>query len=131
MFIKKSKGPAVAKRQGSSNSGSSVLLIWVILVLTNVQLVRLSYQQSQLELLQLPSNVMISSPTAGSPPTLQDYALAPKTGKAVALPGIRVEKEEVNRDVQGHVYGGKGDKKHLGGFTVESTRSSISRPYVQ
>jgi len=35
-------------------------------------------------------------------------------GEAKALPSIRVEKEEVNHGI----YGGVGDRKHLGGFTM-------------
>lgn len=35
-------------------------------------------------------------------------------GAAQALPSIRVEDEKANR----RIYGGKGDKAHLGGFTI-------------
>lgn len=41
------------------------------------------------------------------------YELAPRKGAAVALPSIRVSKE----DRTALNYGGKGDKSHLGGFT--------------
>jgi hypothetical protein len=43
-----------------------------------------------------------------------DYSLAIPKGKAIALPSVRVSKEEFKSDEQ---YGGKGDKPHLGGFT--------------
>jgi hypothetical protein len=111
---RQTRGPAAATRP-RGNSGSSVQMIWVILVLTNVQVFRISYQQSQLEFLQQPTDLVIS-PKEGSPP-LQEYALAPNTGKAVALPSIRIEKKEVAIDIDRKDYGGQGDKKHLGGFT--------------
>jgi Methyltransferase domain len=39
-------------------------------------------------------------------------------GKAIALPSIRVNEEDSNAvDSVRKIYGGKGDKKHLGGFT--------------
>jgi SAM-dependent methyltransferase len=39
-------------------------------------------------------------------------------GKAIALPSIRVEDEDSQEvDSKRKIYGGKGDKKHLGGFT--------------
>jgi hypothetical protein len=37
-------------------------------------------------------------------------------GRAVALPSIRVSEDE-ERDIERSIYGGKGDKPHLGGFT--------------
>jgi hypothetical protein len=40
-------------------------------------------------------------------------------GQAINLPSVRHEdtKEDLKREEHGVVYGGKGDKKHLGGFT--------------
>lgn len=43
-----------------------------------------------------------------------DFILAPRQGKAEALPSVRVAKEAFASDQR---YGGKGDKPHLGGFT--------------
>lgn len=43
-----------------------------------------------------------------------DYIFLPKQGKAVALPSVRVAKEEFKSNSR---YGGVGDKPHLGGFT--------------
>jgi hypothetical protein len=37
-------------------------------------------------------------------------------GRAVALPSIRVSEDE-EKDIERSIYGGKGDKPHLGGFT--------------
>ncbi|KAL3826661.1 hypothetical protein ACHAXA_009102 [Cyclostephanos tholiformis] len=37
-------------------------------------------------------------------------------GKAVALPSIRISEDE-EKDIDRSIYGGKGDKPHLGGFT--------------
>ena len=45
---------------------------------------------------------------------LIDFILVPPKGKAVALPSVRVETTSVVSD---SIYGGIGDKPHLGGFT--------------
>ena len=47
--------------------------------------------------------------------TLTDYVLVPPMGVAVALPSVRVELTTGNKSDA--IYGGVGDKPHLGGFT--------------
>ena len=43
--------------------------------------------------------------------------LDPPPGSAVALPSIRIDEKIGEKEVKRGIYGGKGDKKHLGGFT--------------
>jgi hypothetical protein len=43
-------------------------------------------------------------------------------GKAVALPSVRISEEE-DKNIERHIYGGKGDKPHLGGFTDFDVRT--------
>jgi hypothetical protein len=45
-------------------------------------------------------------------------------GKAVALPSVIISKEE-EKNVNREIYGGKGDKPHLGGFTEFDVRQEI------
>ena len=56
-----------------------------------------------------------------SPPSLKNSmnVFDVPIGQAINLPSIRHEDTEVDkrRKVRGATYGGKGDKKHLGGFT--------------
>ena len=40
-------------------------------------------------------------------------------GKAVAMPSVQISDDE---EVERHIYGGKGDKAHLGGFTEFDVR---------
>jgi hypothetical protein len=40
-------------------------------------------------------------------------------GKAVAMPSVQISADE---EVERHIYGGKGDKAHLGGFTEFDVR---------
>ena len=42
--------------------------------------------------------------------------LDPPPVSAVALPYIRVNKKSGKKEVKRDIYGGKGDKKHLGGW---------------
>lgn len=51
------------------------------------------------------------SSTASSP-----YALTYPTGTAVALPSVLLSADE-DKEIDRQIYGGKGDAKHLGGFT--------------
>jgi hypothetical protein len=59
-----------------------------------------------------PLSVSSSNDLSSSP--WDDYILAPPRGKSLALPSIRVAKEDFKSE---NIYGGKGDKSHLGGFT--------------
>ncbi len=43
-------------------------------------------------------------------------------GKAVALPSVRISEED-DKNIERHIYGGKGDKPHLGGFTDFDVRT--------
>ena len=45
---------------------------------------------------------------------LESNPLTIPLGEAQALPSIRVQEKDENR----RIYGGKGDKQHLGGFTI-------------
>jgi Methyltransferase domain len=109
----------------SNSSGSCQVSIWV-LILTSLLVFRLTYTYSSqgLDLLSDAGTTADESLfSLLSPGSQTTYALAPKTGKAVALPSIRIEKEEngaktdQSRSEHGVLYGGKGDKVHLGGFT--------------
>jgi len=56
--------------------------------------------------------------TVTSDNTRSAISMATPRGKAVALPSIRItEEEEKNINIDRNIYGGKGDKPHLGGFT--------------
>ena len=50
------------------------------------------------------------------PASTSPFGLVIPQGPAVALPSIRTTTEE-EKDINRNFYGGKGDKKHLGGFT--------------
>jgi hypothetical protein len=50
----------------------------------------------------------------GTSIAFMNFILVPPMGKAVALPSVRVEKTSVESE---SIYGGIGDKPHLGGFT--------------
>jgi len=52
---------------------------------------------------------------AGAFDPLQQNPLGIPPGEAVNLPSIRVQEEAVDKERK--IYGGAGDKKHLGGFT--------------
>ena len=98
----------------SNSTGSYQVSIWV-LILTSILVFQLTcYYHENLDSIE--GTTSFSS-------TLDSYILVPKAGKAVALPSIRTEKEEdgaktdKSRTEHGVLYGGKGDKVHLGGFT--------------
>jgi hypothetical protein len=46
-------------------------------------------------------------------------------GKSVALPSITISEEE-EKNIKRDIYGGKGDKPHLGGFTEFDVRKELS-----
>lgn len=87
--------------------------IWV-LVLTNLLVFQLTYSSSGGgggggEYLETLSSVSVSSSSAAQVP---NYALGIPQGKAQNLPSVRVKKEDFQSQ---EIYGGKGDKSHLGG----------------
>jgi len=104
--------------------------IWVLL-LSNILVLQLTWNQrggggneETFDLLQLVDNTALPSVvatshtiadggTSSSSSTL-DFILAPKQGQAEVLPSVRVAKKAFQSD---NLYGGKGDKPHLGGFT--------------
>jgi Methyltransferase domain len=94
-----------------TNQGSKwSVSIWA-LILTNVLVFQITWNlrggggdDERYDLLTL------TSPGA----TSGDFILAPPEGKAVALPSVRVSSDAVKSD---KIYGGHGDKPHLGGFT--------------
>ncbi|CAB9523128.1 expressed unknown protein [Seminavis robusta] len=51
-------------------------------------------------------------------PSTNSYPLAIPEGQAQALPSIRLSKEEDATINRKKIYGGQGDKEHLGGFTA-------------
>lgn len=104
-----------------SNQGSKwSVSIWVLL-LTNVLIFQLTWNlrgganDESYDLLVGKSLDSVASVfTSASEAVPFDYILAPPKGKAVALPSVRVGKEAFK---SGNIYGGRGDKPHLGGFT--------------
>jgi hypothetical protein len=56
---------------------------------------------------------LLSYGSSSTPDQVMKNPLSIPRGQAVALPSIRTDKEQFKRDI----YGGAGDKKHLGGFT--------------
>lgn len=98
--------------------------IWVLL-LTNVLVFQLGWNargggsDEAFDLLAMSAigtttTQVTAKPGETSLSTSIDYALAPRQGEAEALPSIRVAKEEFKSQ---ELYGGKGDKSHLGGWT--------------
>ena len=107
------KFAATATRR-SETTGSYQVSIWV-LILTNLLLFQITCVYHE-NLYSIEGRTSLST-------SLDNFILAPKTEKAVALPSIRIEKEDYgaktdqSRSEHGVLYGGKGDKVHLGGFT--------------
>jgi hypothetical protein len=89
--------------------------IWIAILLTNIIIVYHFATRSIREGEE--SHPLLTSTTTNLQDTtsiLESYNLIPPRGKAIALPSVRVSKEEFQSDKR---YGGKGDKPHLGGFT--------------
>ena len=101
----------------------SVRAVILLLALTNL----LVYQFCSLSAAS--SSIGIATETAGSggvsatgnirgtplsSTSASRYALEIPTGEAVALPSVRISEEESAKDNR-KIYGGAGDKKHLGG----------------
>ena len=108
-----------ATRRGESSTKCCQVSIWVLL-LSNLLVFQIAYHQNKTNHWRYFVDVDASSfVDSSSVERVMDefagYALAPREGKAEALPSIRVEKEE--DETERSIYGGKGDKKHLGGFT--------------
>ena len=65
----------------------------------------------------------LRSPSSGSSP----FGIKIPEGLAVALPSVPTSAEE-EKDIKRSIYGGKGDKAHLGGFTSFDPQVSRQRP---
>lgn len=100
-------------RVSSYRCGNTFTPMLILLNLLCFQLGRLSHDDI----------VAVSSLSSMTPLQQRDPLLSP-IGEAVALPSIRVKDTNFDRSF----YGGKGDKKHLGGFT-DIDINGIS-PYV-
>jgi len=104
-----------SRRQGSCRNGSirlletalgiSAVLLLVIFALSNHEKAVRGLDTFRSLEAKVDYDVL---PRRGSP-------LDPPPGKAEALPSIRVQND--GEEVERGIYGGKGDKKHLGGFT--------------
>ena len=123
---------------GASGDGGfmiSVRAVILLLALTNLlvyQFATLSRSGAASDFLSAASSsIGIATETAGSggvsatgnirgtpisSTSASRYALEIPTGEAVALPSVRISEEESAKDNR-KIYGGAGDKKHLGGFT--------------
>jgi hypothetical protein len=88
--------------------------IWV-LILSNILVFQLVYFNKRVSLFDITTPHQVSSTDSLS------YALSYPKGTAVALPSVPVSKEEDKR-IKREIYGGKGDAKHLGGFTEIDTQ---------
>ena len=124
-----SRGLLSSRRGDSTRSSNKCQGTFWILILSNLLVFQITHQHNQQSLWQSLNLGTNSSSTRSSAATdgtneqqvvsssvsFINYVLAPREGKAEALPSIRVEKEE--DETERSIYGGKGDKKHLGGFT--------------
>jgi hypothetical protein len=96
----------------STNKGFNWSAAIGALILTNVLVFQITWNlrgngggDERYELLAL---------TSSTGATSVDFILSPPGGKAVALPSVRIPKTTFKSD---KIYGGVGDKPHLGGFT--------------
>jgi len=66
-----------------------------------------------------PSSLSSSSSSSSTSMSMSINPFDVPIGQAINLPSVRHEDtaEDIKRKVHGTTYGGKGDKKHLGGFT--------------
>ena len=107
---KRARGP-FTRREGSQ----CPVFIWA-LILSNIlvfQFVCLNRDLFGSDFMPMIPNTV---PQQVASPASSSYVLDYPRGTAVALPSVRVSEEE-ERNVKREIYGGKGDKKHLGGFT--------------
>lgn len=102
------------RRNTSTNSCQAS--IWV-LILTNLLIFRITYQYNRKLGLDLDLKNSMSASDRSALGLLSHHALVPQEGKAVALPSVRVDKNEEAKNPKRSIYGGRGDKVHLGGFT--------------
>ena len=81
--------------------------VWIVVLLTINQFLRVSFPTAPITTISDTPNVL---------PASSPFGLVIPQGPAVALPSIRTTTEE-EKDINRNIYGGKGDKRHLGGFT--------------
>mmetsp|Transcript_1520 Transcript_1520/g.4401 ORF Transcript_1520/g.4401 Transcript_1520/m.4401 type:complete len:403 (-) Transcript_1520:107-1315(-) len=131
----KVNGTATAAVAGGGGGGMiSVRAVILLLALTNLlvyQFATLKKSGAASDLLNVASrSIGIATPTTAtaggsetgsirgtaSSASASRHALEIPQGEAVALPSVRISEEETAK-VNRKIYGGAGDKKHLGGFT--------------
>jgi hypothetical protein len=106
---------AVIKQSNqSSPRGTCRFSIWILLA-TNLMVFLVTWNLGEVGDEQTLPQTVDTHKTASSAGSVGGgYSLVPNTGKAMALPSIRVRKDTSLPET---IYGGKGDKPHLGGFT--------------
>lgn len=106
-------------RQPNQSSPRGRISIWILLA-TNLMVFLITWNLGgvgggdEQTLLQTVDIQRKTTAASGDPSVDGDYSLIPKKGKAVAMPSIRVTRDASQPET---IYGGKGDKPHLGGFT--------------
>jgi SAM-dependent methyltransferase len=105
----------IPKNKGTANAGTatSVHAFRTILMVSIFYLI-FATRSSSNPLTSVSSQSAPKNNAAGAISSVYPNTLAIPQGKAQALPSIRVSREE---DIDRSIYGGKGDKQHLGGFT--------------
>jgi hypothetical protein len=106
----------------SSSNNSSLVELARIVMAMNILMLLLSSAYWSYSMIRaannnqgnLPQHSFLSQLSPSGEGNSIAFSLGIPPGAAKPLPSIRVETEEVTRGI----YGGKGDKKHLGGFTA-------------
>ena len=123
-WTKRKSADHYQNRSSTTSNGScgTITIVWVSVLLCIVicVVVSLSSEHSTLnssvnELMNnmnLPASFQYQQQPYGYP-----YGLVIPQGSAIALPSIRTSTEEEN-SIKREIYGGQGDKAHLGGFTT-------------
>lgn len=83
--------------------------VWIVVLLTINQFLRVSFPTAPI--------ITTISDTPNALPALSPFGLVIPQGPAEAMPSIRTTTEEEKDINRKNIYGGKGDKRHLGGFT--------------
>lgn len=109
MGISQAGGATRTVRQGCSVS------IWFLL-LSNLLVFQLTYYWNNSIFGNVGENALLQATTAPDVSTVLNNPLKIPQGPAVALPSVRLTSTEQAEFKRG-VYGGTGDKAHLGGFT--------------
>lgn len=100
---------------GSRGPKASVWL--ALLVLSNVLVFQLTYRHRSISnVSQQRRTIEANNPELPMGRMNSSSALDVPQGTAVALPSVRISEEE-DKTIKRKIYGGQGDKQHLGGFT--------------